>query len=485
MGRKFGWHSGKLKCRELEVDQSLSLGSLDFGSVELDTILLNGRFTTSSIAGAALSLGATYTYPELMEMRCTVTSWTGIAGSFKGYYFRAETTSGNASYGIRGMEIFGVANITSGTTGLANCDGLYVEQCIKHGAASWTLGGYNSAIEANISLYTGAGTLTITNYTAALKARVQGANGVADYTKIHGIVIECRDNESSTRKFGSAITIQDPSDPYASDWTVGLNITAGCTTAISIGTATTGITLTGTYTTAISGDSATITPDAARSKAFLTFGDRTAAKTVDLGATAGVAFNFDPMQMSVSITDTGGLLNTDSTINLTYMNLAHTTSNMANLRLKCSDWNIVVRKNVKDVYCMQGEVDFDTNSVTVSGEAAVLGLVMNCASAVTGTVRGLIISMQGAGMPASAMGLEIRNDAAAATLRDGINISAAGVITNGIKMEGTMTRIFDFTTIVTAVSEDDLAAPNKAGSIAILTPAGAVAYINYYDGTRA
>lgn len=62
---------------------------------------------------------------------------------------------------------------------------------------------------------------------------------------------------------------------------------------------------------------------------------------------------------------------------------------------------------------------------------------------------------------------------------------AGSSYTAGIKMGATMTSVFDFTGAVTGVLEDNKAAPTKAGSIAILTPAGAVAYVNYYDGTRA
>jgi hypothetical protein len=74
------------------------------------------------------------------------------------------------------------------------------------------------------------------------------------------------------------------------------------------------------------------------------------------------------------------------------------------------------------------------------------------------------------------------------TAKAGLDIEKTAngtALTTAIKISGTMTQIFDFTDVVTAVLEDSKAAPDKAGSIAILTPAGAVAYINYYDGTRA
>ena len=56
-------------------------------------------------------------------------------------------------------------------------------------------------------------------------------------------------------------------------------------------------------------------------------------------------------------------------------------------------------------------------------------------------------------------------------------------VATGIAMTGAVTQVFDFTSATTAVLEDNKAFPDKAGSIKILTPAGATAYINYYDGS--
>jgi hypothetical protein len=234
MGNRFGWHSGTLKCKNLDVDQSLSLGSVNFGSVELDTILLNGRFATSTIAGAALSLGSTYTYGELIELRAKVTDWTGIGSSFKGMYLRAETTDGIAAntYGIRGLEVYGVSNITAGTDGLNQICGIYSSAYVKSFAGSYTIT-YMYGIEANLG--TEAMTALTTTQAACLYATLQTTTGLADYTKYHGIIVE-GGNATNAKTYGNAIVIQDPtwSGCGATTWTTGLKISEACITGIDI-----------------------------------------------------------------------------------------------------------------------------------------------------------------------------------------------------------------------------------------------------------
>lgn len=72
------------------------------------------------------------------------------------------------------------------------------------------------------------------------------------------------------------------------------------------------------------------------------------------------------------------------------------------------------------------------------------------------------------------------------TAKAGLDIEKTAngtALTTAIKIAGAMTQVFDFTGVTTAIAEDNKTAPDKAGTIKILTPAGAVAYINYYDGT--
>lgn len=230
MGRKFGFHSGKLKCKELDVDQTLSFGSVNFGSVELDTMLLNGRLATgTSAGGTSLGLGATYAYGEAIELRYNVTSWTGIGSSFKALYLRSEADLGG-SYGLRCAELYGVMD-TSTTTGLSNLQVLYTEMLVKASASNRTLTGGNS-IEANISIENQTGTLTLTNNIYCLHAKAQTGTGLADYTKIGGIKISGRD-DGTARVFGNALDICDPEATVAK-WTNGINITTVCATGINV-----------------------------------------------------------------------------------------------------------------------------------------------------------------------------------------------------------------------------------------------------------
>lgn len=268
-------------------------------------------------------------------------------------------------------------------------------------------------------------------------------------------------------------------------------VSLGATTitgGLTLGNATIGINLSGVYTTAISGNSMTITPDATRTKSFISFGNRTTQKTIDLGATAGLAFNCDPIQVSIKITDTGGLLDTDSTVNLTYMLLTHEESNKANLRLKCSDWNIVVKKNVKDVYCGQFEVDFATNALAVGGEAAIIGATMDCSSAVTGNVYGAVIAMTGTGTPATTSAcLFLSPRTSGMTVTHGIYLEpASGVtLTNAIYVNnvGTLTNFIQATTENGAIGATR-ATPNQNatcdGSLKVLIGAKTL-YIPLYS----
>ncbi len=211
------------------------------------------------------------------------------------------------------------------------------------------------------------------------------------------------------------------------DWTYGLYV-SNTTTGIYIGSATTGINIAGTVTTGIDFTSATLAPDPNRTNSAIAIGDRLGAKTITMEAAVD---HLDPFQMNLLI---DGANPTDgSTINGMYQLISGDPDTaMASLRLKCTDFNVVVKRNIKDAYCYQGEVDFTTNAVTVGGETAALGLVMNCASAVTGNVRGIIISMQGAGLPdgASSIGIELRNTGT--TLGEGIRIMGTPQITRGI-----------------------------------------------------
>jgi hypothetical protein len=372
MNRSYGMHSGKLTCRDLEVNNDLEIkGGLTFGDASVDNFIIKGRVSTGTAAGAAVDIGAAYTSGELMEYRTTVSDWSGVAGSFKGYYFQAQATAGNASYGLRNMEIIGTANITTGTTGIGSLQTLYVEANLKHGTASWTLGGYGAAIEATSCIYAGAGTLTVTNDFPAVKVKVQGANGVNDYTKFNGVSIYARDGDNAARVFGDALSIEDPADSFASDWTNGIYISAGMTTAINVnvatttglllaGTATDGVSITGACTDAIhiSGTNTTT--------AFHISGDQAIFALFDVDASAdnGLEMNIDTTKtLSTGIEMSGaGTLTTGILINPT----ACTTA----INVDTGVVDVATR-----VICSGAAVGYETPSLSVGTYGAGTALV--------------------------------------------------------------------------------------------------------------
>lgn len=237
-------------------------GSVTLGDAIADTTIIKSRIATGTVAGSAINTGAAYAYGEGVELRYAVDDWTLIPSTnFKGYYFRTEATTGNAAGQIRGMEVYSVANIASGTTGLASLTGLYSELLVKLPATSYTIAGYPNAIEANFSFdQNSGGTTTITNGVAALVAKIQTANGLNSYTNLDGIRIIGRDADSA-RTMGDGLVIENDAVGSNATWTKAISVTAPSTTAISLaGTMTTGIGIGTTTTTGISftGGSATL-----------------------------------------------------------------------------------------------------------------------------------------------------------------------------------------------------------------------------------
>lgn len=307
--RKFGWHSGKLTCKELDVLQSISMGSLDFGAAELDSLLIKGRIATSTIAGAALSLPAEYIYGEAAELRWDVASWTGTGNSFNGLYLRTSTSVGNASGGLQGAQIMGVFNVTTGTTGLSSLKGLYVETLVKANTSGNKTITNLTSVEANISLENyGATVLTFTNNIYCLHAKAQTGTGLADYTKVNGIKISGRD-DGTARVFGIGLDISDPEATVAT-WTTGISITTSATTGISLatGTFTTGISIAGTTTTGISITANPTTGIAlGTSGTPLTYGTVTnkAATIYSTCSTTNGSTSFEPVLFSTTMTGAG------------------------------------------------------------------------------------------------------------------------------------------------------------------------------------
>jgi hypothetical protein len=144
-----------------------------------------------------------------------------------------------------------------------------------------------------------------------------------------------------------------------------------------VGTVGVGGLITSTSTTGFR-STATFVPDANRTNYAFAVGWRGAANelTVDLANAANQ--NFDPIQMNINLTASSGAPSS-STVNLIYQNIVHDTVDMPELRLKGCDWTIDVRKNTRDAYVVQTELDI-TGDITFSGEASAGAFQLNAGS---------------------------------------------------------------------------------------------------------
>jgi len=279
---------------------------------------------------------------------------------------------------------------------------------------------YGVYITVGTTTFSGTATVTVLNGMGLYVAAPVFAGSAATVSKASTVYI------AGAPTAGGSVTM---TAPYSLEIGAGGSLFGGAVTMSS----TLGIAgkITSTSTTGISFNP-TLVPDLNRTNYIWSYGTRATAK--DLSMAASADYNLDPIQMNLNIIGTAP---TSSTVNLSYMLITHAFANMAALRLKCSDWNVVVNKNILDAYCMQGEVDY-TAAVAVGGESAVLGLVMRAySSAMTGSLRGIILSMEGVGMPAGAVGLEIRTTAGAALgsgLAEGIRIAGTPLPIVGIAM---------------------------------------------------
>jgi hypothetical protein len=233
------------------------------------------------------------------------------------------------------------------------------------------------------------------------------------------------------------------------NWDYGLYIPASATdTGISIGTCTTGILLPATYTRGIDFVGATLAATTDRSKSLFSMGTRAAALTLTM-ASGSSNNHFDPMQMNYSIA--GVNPSSTSTVNSIYGLITHSTADMANLRLKTTDWNIVVQKNLQDAYVVQAELDFSTNAVTVGGEACGIGVTVDGGTAgITGNVWGQITMMTATGALGSVSAIHKMDVRGTATVTHGIYFEtlASTTLTNLLYLNngGTVTNFFQGTT---------------------------------------
>jgi hypothetical protein len=177
-------------------------GNLTHGNAVTDVLILNGRVATGSAAGAALAIGATYTYGEAIELRQTISDWTGVGSSFKGLYFRTEATADGATHTLMGAEIYAVQN----AVGVVDSKGILVYNYVKGDTAETITTAY--AVQAEFTMDASRATdLTATEVTPLL-CKVTGGK-MADYTAVSGVIIRLGDMDGGSRTYGDGIKMVD------------------------------------------------------------------------------------------------------------------------------------------------------------------------------------------------------------------------------------------------------------------------------------
>lgn len=265
---------------------------------------------------------------------------------------------------------------------------------------------------------------------------------------------------------------------------IGLHIGGAMSTGIEIGAITIGIDFTGTLATGINFCDATFLPTADRSDLAIAVGSRANALTITLANEN--TQHFEPIQVNVDVA--GVNPSSTSDVSLMRMQSIHSTAAMGNLRLRHINSYMVIEQDIQAAYIYTGSLDLATNAIAVTTEVAVMNLNLECASVVTGKVRGAIINMYGANLAnADSIGLEVRTDGGASILDEGIRIWSVGgnSITTALDVRGTVTYFADFDNASgaagTVCTESGTEATIWAGRIKVQTPDGNDAWVNAYS----
>jgi hypothetical protein len=207
-------------------------------------VLSTARIATGTAGGTSISIDASvFQWSEAFELRYHVSDWADVytLTEFKGIYLRVENREANGSGSIYGAQIYGVANAVN--TG--NVWGALVYGYAK-GALGITVGKLYG-IQSEITWDAGSAAQTITTEATPFLGKVTGGQ-LADYTKVHGMILRFGDMDGGSRLYGSGIKIEDDGDMSGTcTLTNGINIAIGCTTGVLIAGATTnGISISGT-----------------------------------------------------------------------------------------------------------------------------------------------------------------------------------------------------------------------------------------------
>lgn len=412
--RKFGWHSGTLTARDVQVKNDLYIeNNLVFKDVSFGALDVTGRLSTGSIAGAAIDIDSDYAYGQGWELRWQVTDWTNVGSTFDGMYLRSEaSTNSAAGKNIRGTQIYGVCNNVTMTTG--SLWGTLTYAYVKGTGAVTINKMYAGQFELSWDASRTAD-CTISTEAAVLLAKVTGGR-VDDYTNIHGMIIRFGEMDADSQTFGNGILLEDDSEMVGtSTFTTGINVGIGCTSAIAVTAVQTDETgldeacvfKHGTYSTSLAYGTQTTTHLVLKSTCI------TAAST-------GYYVFGDILRITSSATSTGHLVGT-----YTYISLGHTTNNTYAIRGRV---DVTATAELGLTNALMAEVNIDAGTITTGSGGSINGLHvdMNMAGGTaTNEIHGILVDTAGMTVNTSGdiIGLKIAHSGGSNYMDYGIQIT--------------------------------------------------------------
>ncbi len=388
----------------IEPLESITLGDLaDVADAYATRILETGTYQSTASGGLAISSANARPFTIVSDDAGVATT-----GDIRVFLSRTLMTIDKATGTLNairgqvkmldGIDTTATAVVVSPITG-------YIEMV---GTGARSLAGHVAAMRATIEEgASGTTTVAASSFYAGLEVTLNSSRTYAATGTMAGIIVNTAG--------GSSL------------WPVGISLN-NCTIGIDIAGA--------------------MLADENRTNKALVIGARGAAKTVTFASGTSKAENFEPIQMNFAC----GGANPDvlSTVNIWQGSITHTSAAMADLRLKWTDLLTTVDKNCTDIYIHQAELKL-TGSPAVTGEVAVLGLVLDggSGSPTNSSWRVINCTLRGAGTPVNSAGIFINQESNCGNVDAGIRIQAAATMVSAFRIgapeyDNTPTHLFQF-----------------------------------------
>lgn len=452
--------------------------NLTFGDASTDTLTVTGPMTNTATTATGLTMSGTYSTAAIAitsatggKMTMTVTAETASDPGRQLYLQRTYTGDMGSGKGLTGIEVRSTFN---GSADEATCEVKGGEFKARHTSANTKNVGTFKGVVGNCDSKSGAKTITSA---WAVEGQIDCGTG-STITTAAGCRVAYNEDGTVTNAYGIYVD-------GTSVWDVGVKITdskaitgidvGNCTTGIAFGTATTGINFADSCTTGIDFSSGTYSVGIDMTDVKINGSDD------DLSLFRMGGYDTANTITSALTANTFGLsVNIDNQINSTgaqwlagiYCKTQLTTASCSNV----SSVSLMVRGLIKRAcaayYGIQSHVKFEAGSAQdVSSEVIALsGMLYGTAASGTGLYWGVKSDIRTTNAPTSRQtsacffgvgtvsigsGLYIE-PLATTTMIAGINLHAAGNMTNAIYVAGTgnVTNFLQFDTAAGCVASE-------------------------------